>query len=898
MFNILVSLLVVTVFLFRNIEAGCIVKPDANGHVDLTGSYAVTTVITSTYFSNCKELISIKINARCSTIANGAFFGCSNLKKVEFEFKGPFGFSQLQRIGSNAFYTAKLEELIFPPRDLVFDDYAFYASGTGTLNNITFTGIENTMSIGNNAFQALGKLDSIKFPKRIYKLGNEAFANTWIKNVVFAGGGLQLNEIGQKAFMNNQGLEEIVIPDTVTNIGVEAFRSNIRLKKIIFSTNSNLKTISAGAFYQTNITSFEVPSGVTSIGAEAFIHSKDLNSVTFAACPGIPVTIQQKAFFNTKVTKIILPPNSQCNSCSAQVIPWVACSPTAIPTFTPTAAPSFVCGPGFSFDTSESGGGDKLRRRITDDNCAMCAIGKYSLKSNSLTCSICDPNSVACGSSLAGQCKQGYGTINKGITCIKCPAGRYSSRPTDTMCDLCDYGKYSSVVGATSDTICTPCPVAKPDSDRGATSVNDCDVRCSAGTGSSDNGTTCTPCPTGKYKTIKSNTECYLCPTTNGMTCGGTSGGICQAGYGAIVNISTGEMTCTLCDTGYYSADDNNMNKPCTRCDTNKSGCGGVKAGICKEGYGSMDGNISCQSCSNLPGQYSTAEMVTCQQCPDGTYIEQGQTTCSACAAGETSSILGDKCDACIAGKWSAAGANGCTDCVLGQYSAAGSSSCTDCASGTTSENFGSGSCTICPAGKSAISGSALCNPCVKNTFSSSAGSSVCTACSTGKISEIGSTICSTVKPKDDQDADVDKLDIEKVKEHATSSTGIAIGVSLALFCCVVGVIIRRKRISNKQDEDDGDGDHVLNKNGTDMAMVSVESNKNNGFTSNPLINSTKNMNSPYAPTNSPLSRAPARAPARAPPAPRISPSKLGPGPRGPPPPPQGRVAPPPPTQR
>ena len=74
--------------------------------------------------------------------------------------------------------------------------------------------------------------------------------------------------IGFGAFCGLTEIEEVVLPEGVTEIQDFAFDSCAKLKKVTFP--NGLKTIGAGAFSDTALEALDLPNTVTSIGFEAF----------------------------------------------------------------------------------------------------------------------------------------------------------------------------------------------------------------------------------------------------------------------------------------------------------------------------------------------------------------------------------------------------------------------------------------------------------------------------------------------------------------------------------------------------------------------------------------------------------------------------------------------------
>ncbi len=75
------------------------------------------------------------------------------------------------------------------------------------------------------------------------------------------------------------GIEEVEIPDTVTEIGSYAFHNFLELKKI--NIPNSVTRIGKGAFYLcSSLVSIKIPNSVTSIGNDAFGDCRSLTSIT------------------------------------------------------------------------------------------------------------------------------------------------------------------------------------------------------------------------------------------------------------------------------------------------------------------------------------------------------------------------------------------------------------------------------------------------------------------------------------------------------------------------------------------------------------------------------------------------------------------------------------------
>ena len=106
-------------------------------------------------------------------------------------------------------------------------------------------------------------------------------------------GGYKVTTIAEKAFNNRDSFRNVTIPDSVTTIGNEAFKSSA-LTSIKFG--KGLKTIGDNAFaFCTELATLNIPDNVTSIGESAFYNCTNLTKVTI----GNGITTIPNYAFNT-----------------------------------------------------------------------------------------------------------------------------------------------------------------------------------------------------------------------------------------------------------------------------------------------------------------------------------------------------------------------------------------------------------------------------------------------------------------------------------------------------------------------------------------------------------------------------------------------------------------------
>lgn len=212
-------------------------------------------------------------------IGNAAFYNNHYLKWVQF----PIG---IVKIGAQAFEDCKkLEEIVLPDGLTCIGSSAF--RGCSNLKKVLFP--ESVMTIEPLAFYGCTQLPSVSLPDSLVQLGMDAFGG--VSNLVDNKGFLIINKylvnyrgnnshakvpegittICEGAFFHekNDKIERITIPETVTYIGVDAFKSCKGLKSIVLP--NRVTCIESGTFSRcSNLERVDIPQSVTSIKQDAF----------------------------------------------------------------------------------------------------------------------------------------------------------------------------------------------------------------------------------------------------------------------------------------------------------------------------------------------------------------------------------------------------------------------------------------------------------------------------------------------------------------------------------------------------------------------------------------------------------------------------------------------------
>eukprot|EP00605_Chrysophyceae_sp_TOSAG23-4_P002018 GSChrysophyteH1.ASY1.ANO1.2233.1 assembled CDS len=290
--------------------------PDADGNVII--SAGTQTIDASAYYNNSR-IKTVTIPPSVIRIEDKAFYGCTQLTTIIFE-----GDSQLNYIGSYAFYQSGLESITIPDSVENIGDFAFYLSAFADNSNLeivlfmssvgsnTSESTYKIQTIGSRAFMRTN-ITNIVIPNSVQSLGDSAFAYCKSLTSVLFYSGSQLTSIHGQTFYYS-GLTEIVFPASVEMIYAEALYMNTQLTSVGFEEGSILSIIGQASFYGTRITTISIPSYTTSIGDSAFENCYCLNAVYFMSGMsndtrgGYSIqTLGKSAFARTNLTSVKIP---------------------------------------------------------------------------------------------------------------------------------------------------------------------------------------------------------------------------------------------------------------------------------------------------------------------------------------------------------------------------------------------------------------------------------------------------------------------------------------------------------------------------------------------------------------------------------------------------------------
>ena len=194
-----------------------------------------------------------------------------------------------------------IKKLIIPQR---ISNYRVTEIGSRAFNNTEITELyipDSVTKLGDNSFSTdflndFNFLTKVSLPSELQSTSSPFYGQKNLKEVVFRGNWKTI----PSSLFSGTGIEKLVIPEGVTEIGAGAF-SGSSLKEVVLPRT--LTKIGDSAFSGTQLTRLTLPEGITEIGSSAFSGS----SLKEVVLPRTLTKIGDYAFSRTQLKDITLP---------------------------------------------------------------------------------------------------------------------------------------------------------------------------------------------------------------------------------------------------------------------------------------------------------------------------------------------------------------------------------------------------------------------------------------------------------------------------------------------------------------------------------------------------------------------------------------------------------------
>ncbi len=415
---------------------------DVCTNLDTIDDYAFTTSSVNTItipssvttlgvgvFKSCSNLGTVNFAANVDAITAELFRDCSSLYSFTFETSG------INLIDDYAFYNTNISSFTIPNTVETIGEHAF--DGCDNHSGSIVLADESTLKvIGDYAFSKSG-VKEVTIPSTVTSFGQGVFMGasylTYVRNestmtvlpaetfkncskLATFYHGTYIEEYGDYAFAGCIQLQ-MTIRNCVKKIGSYAFADTINSSYTVyidFESSAVIETIGSYAFYNSKISSLELPSTITSIGEYAFAGS-NIGSITI---PDSVTTLETYMFKGCeKLTKANLPSTLTEIKSSA----FYNCS--ALTSITIPASVTSLGGYIFS-------GCTKLTTVTIPENAKFTEIKSGTFSNCKVLTSIFIPASVTSIGSYAFQNCYKLGTVtfedNSNLTTIKTCAFEYA----------------------------------------------------------------------------------------------------------------------------------------------------------------------------------------------------------------------------------------------------------------------------------------------------------------------------------------------------------------------------------------------------------------------------------------------------------------------------------------
>ena len=266
-------------------------------------------------FNRCEELSEVKLGKNTIYIDSYAFCNCSKLEKITVSDK-------IKTLYSSAFWNTKIKEIVLSDTvESISDKYLDL--DLDCLEKITVDEKNKNYTSVDGVLYSKDKTELIKYPYNkegqvfevpdtIVTIANKAFSNcNKLEKIIITS---KSSDVGEGAFLNTK-IKEIVLSDTVESISDKYFDDLETLEKITVGEKNKNYTVENDILYNKDKTELikcpcnkeaqvlEIPDSVVTIGNNAFLSCDKLEKLVISNKSS---NVAEDSFLNTEIKEIVL----------------------------------------------------------------------------------------------------------------------------------------------------------------------------------------------------------------------------------------------------------------------------------------------------------------------------------------------------------------------------------------------------------------------------------------------------------------------------------------------------------------------------------------------------------------------------------------------------------------